>query len=133
MTLLRPEYAYADEGFIGGLQDLVGAREVEGFEDYESRYTSEYQPVLRDVETDPVEEVTTSDAIETVVNRANTVSWPSTDYSLLRSIVNLLGSNTSSVRNVIVVTAVALVFMWWGVRKTLDVILSAYRRGRLKL
>lgn len=30
-------------------------------------------------------------------------------------------------------TAIALVFMWWGVRKVTQVIFSAFRKGKLRL
>lgn len=30
-------------------------------------------------------------------------------------------------------TAMALVFMWWGVRKVTQVIFSAFRKGKLRL
>lgn len=44
--------------------------------------------------------------------------------------------SVSSVVGVLAATAgvcVGLVFMWWGVRKAVDGIMSAFRRGRLSI
>ena len=44
--------------------------------------------------------------------------------------------NVSSISSVLVTaatTAVVLVFMWWGVRKVTQVIMSAFRKGKLRI
>lgn len=44
--------------------------------------------------------------------------------------------NISSISGVLAAaatTSIALVFMWWGVRKVTQVIMSAFRKGKLRL
>lgn len=54
------------------------------------------------------------------------------------TIISTIGSSisVSSVGGVLAAgatAAIALVFMWWGVRKVTQVIFSAFRKGKLRL
>lgn len=42
-------------------------------------------------------------------------------------------SSVVEVLGVLVGAAIGLVFMWWGVRKTAKVLMSAFRKGKLSI
>lgn len=125
---LCPLPAYAADGFIGGLEDLTGTRDVEQVS-YEDRYQEGYEPDL----TEPVsvtrreldEDATTVDYINDTVDSFNSVTWPSSSQSLLVSIQTLF----TRFRENVFLFAAGIVFMWWGVRKTVRMIMSAFRKG----
>lgn len=42
-------------------------------------------------------------------------------------------SNIVSVLAAVVTAAIAFVFMWWGVRKIISIIMAAFRKGKLSV
>lgn len=142
LTLSATVCAYAEEGFLGGLQTLVdpdSAREVENdpVRDYE------YEPELRELEVREVgegtEELTSLGGIQQVVERANQVSWhnDSNRTNLLTSLRYFLGATGGSgtisenQKLILILPAIGIVFMWWGVRKVIHMLFAAFRSGRM--
>lgn len=138
-----PARAYADDGFLGGLQDLVGAREVEGVQDYESEYLDEYNPQLRadppDAGTNTLTELdedsTTVDYVNGTLDEFNKLPWGSgTRFSWLQSVQLVFGArNGANVAAFYLIPAVGLVFMWWGVRKSVKMLMSGFRKGSMNI
>lgn len=127
MLFVSPVSAYADDGFIGGLQDFAGVREVDTATP-ESDFADEYSPDVREVETRAVneEEVTVMGQIRNTIQTGMTINMDGTNwipneyyYAPFRAVLM-----------VVVPTAVLLVFMWWGVRKSLRMLFAAFRKGR---
>lgn len=133
-VLLAPSLAFADDGFVGGLQDLVGVREVEqSTVTPEQDFTDEYEPAYTPLRSGDEVAIEEGSEIQSVVNAANTVPWGSTlRIDLVGSILRLFtlsfGDAAGWAR--IPTVAAGLVFMWWGVRKALKMIMSAFRKGR---
>lgn len=132
LGMALPTTAWASDGeegptgFLAGLDTLVNpdsAREVENdpVRDYE------YEPVLREPETvDDGEEIGFLDGIQQFLS-ACYVTFANSTYSMF---------GVAGVRRIlteIVPIAVLLVFFWWGVRKSVHALMSAFRNGRLTL
>lgn len=140
LIVATPSRAYASDGFLGGLQDLVGAREVESVQDYESDYIKEYnpdlgavEPLVRDVGSDDetVDLLPTVDSVNTTVNDIYRKNWFGTSSrTWLASLQFLL---TSVYYAGFIPLAAGLVFMWWGVRKCIQVVMSGFRKGSLNV
>lgn len=147
--MATPCRAYASDGFLGGLQDLVGAREIESVEDYESEYQDAYDPQLRLDPPDPGtntlteldEDATTVDYVNSTLQSFNKSGYPSSvsssGYSLLEGLQFFLGFRQSGVSNAnrtqLIIPAAGIVFMWWGVRKSIKMIMSAFRKGSMNV
>lgn len=142
-VLFCPSVAYASDGFLGGLQDLTGTRDLEQQSGgYEERYLEGYEPELREVETAPSralpEDATTVDYVNSTVDEFNSIRWGgsnSTPVTLLGSLRNFWGAGSNSyslaMREILVITPIGLVFMWWGVRKVKNMIMNGFRKGRI--
>lgn len=130
LALLAPSPALADEvnpieGFTGGVEDLFSAeaREVESdpVRDYE------YEPILRAGEDATTALPEEGQEIQSVVGAVNTVTWGGgVGRSLLDSIRYLMGTNATG-KEIFVIGPIGLVFMWWGIRKTRNIIMNAWR------
>lgn len=126
-----PSVALADDGLIdsfsGGLQTLVSPESVKVEETVstpESEYLDSYEPELRVVETvELTEESTPLQGIASVINKANSVQNGAT------SSVSLQVMTRWFLQNQVVPIAILLVFMWWGVRKVVRMIKSAWYKG----
>lgn len=134
---MQPTTAWASDGeeeptgFLAGLDSLVNpdsAQEIENdpVRDYE------YEPILRDVEPAELDdEATTMDSLSSVITACNSVqAFSNQKFSLLDSIVRLF---TLSYANGWLVAAVGIVFMWWGVRVCINMIMGSFRRGKLSI
>lgn len=135
-----PVTARASDGFLGGLEDLAGTRQVETEQrGYEESYQEEYSPELREVEGTPdralPEEATTVDYVNDTVNRFNQVNYGSQTRSWLSMIIMLLGGNGAqlgvNMKEALLLPAVGIVFMWWGVRKAKSIVMNGFRKGKI--
>lgn len=141
--LFCPSVAYASDGFFGGLEDLTGTREVDGETDYENDYVESYVPELREVDYGPVralpEDATTVDYVNDTLDSFNQLSWSGfgSSRSLLRSLQIFLGNGTTGsygiMRDLIVLPAIGVVFLWWGVRKAIRVVMTSWKKGKASL
>lgn len=139
LIVATPSRAYASDGFLGGLQDLVGVRDVESVEGLESSYTSDYQPVFGvnppDAGTNTLtsldEDATTVDYVNTTLDSFNRVKIGNSNSSLQNGIRWLLQSTADGVQFVVI--PAGLVFMWWGVRKSIQIIMSGFRKGSMSI
>lgn len=140
--LFCPSVALADDGFIGGLQDLVGLREVETQQiGYEQEFQEGYEPELREVDNKPVralpEDASTVDYVNDTVDRFNKVKYASGSRDLLTMIVMTLGGNSQglglAMKVSLIAVSIGLVFMWWGIRKSKNMIMTAFRKGKASL
>lgn len=141
-----PARAYAADGFIGGLQDLVGVREVEAL-NYEEDYLRDYEGVTRadppepgtNTLTDLGEDATTVDYVNDTVDKFNSVKVGSGSFTWLQAVQVILGNPSSAnshggiLRQLYILPAIGLVFMWWGVRKSLKIVMSAFRKGSMNV
>lgn len=137
-----PSVALADDGLIdsfsGGLQTLVSPESVKVEETAstpESVYVDSYEPVLVEelVRSEEIQELDGMGGIRQVVNQANRVGWGTNNITLRSAASLFLGSasNGSSLdmRNMFLLPAVGICFMWWGVRKVVRMIKSAWYKG----
>lgn len=127
-----PTRAYASDGFLGGLEDLTGTREVDVGQDYEREFLESYEPELvtetpqsRDGEVP----LTLQQQIEQTVRNGMTITFDERDwvpgayyYGAFRAVLLI-----------VVPVAVLLVFMWWGVRKSKNVVMRAFRKGKASI
>lgn len=139
VLLACPSVALAEDGslfdsFSGGFSDTVSGEarlsESDPVRDYE------YEPEVREVEFREVEETTTQSSIEQVTNSFNRLGWGENTTVTLYSAVRLfLGGANSSISPVALFLPVAagIVFMWWGVRKAIRVLMGAFRKGKASL
>lgn len=138
--LACPTVALAEDGslldsFTGGFTDTVSGEARETNENDPVR-DYEYEPEVREVQTREVEETSPQSSIEQVTNSFNRLGWGESSTVTLYSAVRLfLGGANSSVSPVALFLPVAagIVFMWWGVRKTIRILMSAFRSGRMSL
>lgn len=134
-----PSVAYASDGFFGGLEDLTGTRQVEQEQNaYEERYQEDYEPELREVETAPSrelsEDATTVDYINDTVDKFNQFNRGSTTVTLFSGIRwFLFGTAGANMAALMLLPAAGIVFMWWGVRKSKNMIMNAFRKGKASL
>lgn len=140
--LFCPSAAYASDGFLGGLEDLIGVREVEVTEDYEQEYSDEYEPQLRadpadsstNALTELTEDATTVDYVNVTLDEFNKVQVGSNRVELRRAIQYMLGHYSGwAMPTLLILPAASLVFMWWGVRKCIQLVISSFRKGSLNI
>lgn len=136
-----PVRAYASDGFLGGLQDLVGTREVEFAQDYESEYIEDYSPDIGTIEPvrtvnrdgDEVEDLTTPvDEVNTTIDYMYNLNIFGVGRRSWLSNIQLLFLNNGYLRVVFTVGA-GFVFMWWGVRKCIQMVMSGFRKGSMNV
>lgn len=110
----------------------------------EQLYQYEYVPDVEVRESTPVvralpEDATTTDYINETVNSFNSVpvSSQNSSYTLLNTLRWLVGSFGSSqgdaMRNMIIVPAIGVCFLWWGVRKAVRIVMASARKGKASL
>lgn len=126
--LLSPTLALADDGFVGGLQDLVGVRDIDNLgEPVETEPESKGES-LRAVPLPKPELPEDPEMIDYVkyfmetVNRVPTSANGSSGFSMLDEAAWFI-------RVIIVPIVVGIVFLWWGVRKSVRMIFSSFRKG----
>lgn len=130
---VAPTVAMADDvnplqGFGDGFETLVNPDTSVGLESAPERdYIDSYEPMLVEGETIDVVESTPMDGIMQVNNAVNTVYW-SGNSNLLGTVRKFLMNAIMS--NALIVPAVALVFMYWGLRKSVRTLFAAFRKGR---
>lgn len=118
VLLLVPAPAMADEtdvlgGFGRGFSDLVAENEVEDIR--------QDPPLLGATRGLPTE-------IRSVINSFNTVDIHGTQRSWLNAIRQYFGAIYSPVR-----VAIALVFFWWGLRRTKNIIVRVFKGKKFRL
>lgn len=134
VVLARPGIAWADTdilgGFTSGVSDFVSPKEEQVIVTPEKDFNESYEPVLYEENQNSVralpEDATTIDYVNNTIDSFNRVQWGQSQ-TLLGSIRVLF----ISVNNAIgwITASIALVFMWWGVRKTIRMLMSAWRKG----
>lgn len=131
---VAPNVAMADEvnplkGFGDGFETLVNPDTSVDLDSAPERdYIDSYEPMLVEGETIDVVESTPMDGIVQVNNAVNNVYWGSANSNLLGTIRKFLMNEIMS--NALIVPAVALVFMYWGLRKSVRTLFAAFRKGR---
>lgn len=79
-------------------------------------------------------ELSTVQQVNSTLNSFNAVPWgggTTTIQGFLRTFLGAGGSaEASAMRAMVIIAPVGIVFMWWGVRKALRVIMASFRRGR---
>lgn len=136
LGITLPTTAWASDGeegttgFLAGLDTLVNpdsAREIENdpVRDYE------YEPDLRAGEGETAELPEEGSEIQSVIDAANTVSWGANNgRTLFNSVRYFLFQNNSTKEWLLLIPA-GLVFMWWGIRKSVHMLFAAFRSGRM--
>ena len=130
-----PVSAYADDGFIGGLQDFAGVREVEEVQP-EKQWSESYRPILKAPNDDESELTEYEDGdnigpIGSVIDNVQYVPLYSNKVHLIDMVRFFLSSGGAEAEGLpLVGFAVLFVFVWWGVRKSLRMIMSAWRKGK---
>lgn len=132
MFVVSPVSAYADDGFIGGLQDFFGEREVQQVSP-ESDFIESYerQDVILSVpSTTPLDEdASTVDYVNNTLVSFNSVPWAIGNRSLIDSIYLYLTNINRTTQYLTI--AVCLVFVYWGARKAIRMIFAAFRKGKI--
>lgn len=142
-SLVFPSAAYASDidyvgSFSNGFDAFLGNGENEPVtpeKDFNERYepveievTSELPQFRTTGSNDPIEN------IRTVTNRVNTLRWNVSNLNLLESIRIMFGArsgaSSTALRQLVIVLPIGICFMWWGVRKAISMINSAFRKGR---
>lgn len=128
VLLLVPAPAMADEtyvlgGFARGFGDLVSPGEVEQKEVYEDDFIYQKQNTRA-----------SGNEYKSVVMSAYQVDWGGqTKLSWFQSLRVFLGAatngNANTMRNTLILPVIGIVFMWWGLRKSLRLI-SRVSKGR---
>lgn len=142
VVFARPKVSYAQEidylqSFGSGLQTLTGETQNEQVTP-EKDFMQEYQPKVQEVQlrTEPTEgeELTQVEQISGVADAWFTIPAFSQNMGPIQYIVTVLMAFMSgSAGGRLVATAAGLVFLWWGVRKSKNIIMAAFRSGRLNL
>lgn len=110
----------------------------------EQLYQYEYVPEVMEVESAPVvralpEDATATDYVNDTLDSFNVVPMGASGSptSLLNSVRTLLGVTASglsgSFRSMLLLVAVGIVFMWWGVRKVIRVLFAAFKNRRISV
>lgn len=129
-ALCCPTMARADEvnyidSFNSGFDTLKGTVESE-IVTPEDDFINGYNPKVLEVKTVKVdEEPSILSQIQQFVNRGLAFYFGTSYVSLAG-----YGSVMLLLRDVAVPVAVLFVFFWWGLRKTKNIIMSAFRKGR---
>lgn len=129
----------------------VPSRAWANVEDYETAlmtpeqlYQYEYVPEVEVRESTPVvralpDDADTTDWINDTVNSFNVVPLGSSRMSMQQWLAAFLGVSSSGsthsgiLRAMYIVPAVGIVFMWWGVRKVVRIVMASARKGKTSL
>ena len=142
--LMVPRVALAEDvsyigSFASGFETLLGRGENEQvtperdyIESYEPREVDDLPP-LRAPSANT--ELDSMGGIQQVVDRTNRIEWGTAgNPSLVRTLAYFLGNtgagHSGEMRNMLILPAIGLCFMWWGVRKGLRMIFAAFRKGK---
>lgn len=130
-----PVSAYASplDSFSNGLHDFVSpdtetVEEVRYEQDFAESYVPQEVVLSAPATREYDEDSTTVDYVNGTLDSFNSVNWNIGDRSLVESL-RLMFTNVATSTGFIVV-AVGLVFMWWGVRKSVRMVFAAFRKGR---
>lgn len=132
VALVSPTAAYADDGvnfaesFASGVGTWGGGQE----EKEESNSSVEVRENGGLLAAPATGESSTVDYVSSTVNSFNTVPWSNSNRTLLESVQVILGNQYAEWRNMIILPAIALCFLWWGGRKALRTLMAAWRRGK---
>lgn len=135
-ALCCPTMARADEinylnSLTNGFETLKG-NDISETVTPESDFIEEYQPreVILSVTNDSAlpDDATIVQQVNAMTDVFYRVPWGQHNFSMLQ-FLGVFFTN-EAMRNIFFVVAIGLVFMWWGVRKSLRVILSAFRKGQ---
>ena len=137
--LFVPRVALAEgltDSFVSGLNAFAGngvneqvTPERDFIESYESLETNDI--VLTETQLREYDEnSSTIDYVNGTLDSFNTVPFTGGSASLIYAVRTYFGNNSASSfgRNLIL-TAIGICFLWWGVRKSVRMIFSAFRKG----
>ena len=139
-VLVAPCTAYASplDSFASGLGDFVNPQDVEVYSGTpEKDYMDSYNPNAK-LESEPTRvtreydaDSTTVDYVNGTLDSFNTVPWTN-NYDLLQSIRIFIGTRGGAdfMLALFIIPSVTLVFFWWGVGKSIRMIMSAWRKGK---
>ena len=140
VLMLFPAVAMAEEvdvlgGFASGLGDFVSPDTVEvgtvGDVRPEQSFDDEYVPVLRETETVVSEDTAAYDGIVYWLTHLNLTVGGNiyTGNGVWLGAVRTMLINSQFA--IYMVAAIGIVFLYWGVRKTIRMIFSAFRKGKI--
>ena len=130
-----PSAAYASDGFLGGLEDLTGNREVEEVKP-EEQWNESYKPILKVQNEDEAELPEYEDGddigpIGSVVDSVQYIPLYTSKVHIVDMVRYFLGSSGAEAGGLpLVGYAAVLFFVWWGLRKSLRVMMAAFRKGK---
>lgn len=136
VVLARPGIALADTdilgGFTSGVSDFVSPSNEQVIVTPEQDFNDSYEPVLveenRQVDRVINDDSTTNDYINDTIDKFYNVNWFGMgNRSWLNSLIIFLGN--TGFFGMVIVSAIGMVFIWWGVRKAIRVIMAAWRKG----
>lgn len=132
-TLLVPSVARADplDSFARGLSDLSGNGTNEQVTP-EQDFIDSYEPRLLGESGTGVTEYEEGDnvgPINSVIDRVNHVQIGNSNSTLQNGVRWLLQSTVEGQQFVALVAGI--VFFWWGLRKSKQMVMTAFRSGRL--
>lgn len=141
VTLFCPVCAYADEGlgssFLNGLNTTVHPEQYENTDvSYERDFNESYEPVLIE-NTAPVvralpNDATAVDYVNNTVDSFNSIPFETSYHlTLLNTAQWFMGMFTGPNQAIFMIPAIGIVFLWWGVRKAIRMIMASFRKGRM--
>lgn len=130
-TMARAEEINYVDSFASGFETLKGEgvnEQVTPERDFEESYVptlSEVKSVTTEDETDD----TVLGHIQSTANAYQRVNIDSSTLTIIGFLTWLFGGYAGPGR-VMITAAVGIVFMWWGVRKALRMVMSGFRKGK---
>lgn len=125
-TIARAAEVNYIDSFNNGIETLKG-NDVSENENPEKDFIDNYEPVLLKTQTVAADEepVSVLQKIRVFFNQG--LAFTFDGYNL--NLTNYLGI-LRLLRDIVVPAAVIFVFVWWGLRKSLRMLMSAFRKGK---
>ncbi len=135
VACMAPNAAYAQEvdyfdSFTNGV-GTWGSEQEEEIDSNSSVQEFENGGLLAAPAEDAAEVPSTVSQVNSTLDAFNSVAWINGNRDLLSSLRVFFGSNAGGpMREMLILVPIGICFMWWGVRKGLRVLMSAWRRGK---
>lgn len=131
LLVLAPVRAYAAtdyvESFVSGWETLTVRKD-------DAPASRQTMQVVQDGAQEGETQSVGIDSIASVVDAANSVKWGGNDGSFtLLNAIRTVYMGTTVTKEIFVLMPIGLVFLWWGVRKSVRILVKAFRRGRLSV
>lgn len=134
LLVVEPAYASPIDGFANGLNDFVNPDSPQEVVTPERDFIEGYSPDVYGSTNESVREVSaelsSSESVSATVDSIYTVNWFGNGTRTWLESLQIFLLNSTFFKPVLV-AAVGLAFMWWGVRKAIRMIMTSFRKGRM--